>query len=133
MAEFTAFVAGNLTTAPKLHTGNGKARVTFTVAVNAPRRFDQNRQQWISDGGAVFQKVIAFGQLAHNVATTVRSGQAVLVHGRLQDNSYTAVRGGEEFVVHDTELVAAHIGPDLVGATAVVTKNPRPDRATASV
>jgi single-strand DNA-binding protein len=128
---FTAVIVGNLTADPELHVGKGKARVTFTIAINPPSRFDEQRQRWISDGGVVFQKVVAFGQRAHNVAASLHRGDAVVVHGRVKDNSYTATRGTEEFVIKDTELVAAHIGLELGGAIATITKNRRPDQGAA--
>ncbi|WP_020502332.1 single-stranded DNA-binding protein [Sciscionella marina] len=130
MFEFSVFLAGNLVADPELHTGPKSARVTFTIAVNPPRRYDKQRQCWINQGGTVYEQIVAFGQLARNAATSLHRGDHVTAYGRLQDNSRTITRGSEDFIDHATELLATYIGVDLNTATATVTRNPRAEHPT---
>jgi single-strand DNA-binding protein len=124
MNEMT--IHGNLTSNadPIRYSAEGKAAVTFSVAVNR-RRYDRQTGQW-TDLNPIFHRVVAFGALAENAANLAK-GTAVTVTGELADDSWTPEDGKR---VYRTQLIAADIAVSLRFATATVTKNPRRDSNT---
>jgi single-strand DNA-binding protein len=122
MHEIHASLAGNLTRDPELRsTANGQAVASLSIAVT-PRRYDANTQQW-RDGTTSYIDVSAWGQLAENVAKSLRQGDRALVQGRWVTRAFTPQSGpnaGSE--VRRLEVVADEIGPGLRWATARPTK-----------
>ena len=80
-----AFVTGVVTKAPeKRFTNNDMAVSGFTINI------DKNNETLL--------RVIAFGQLADNVASTVGQGDSVAVEGKLQVNTYKLPNGKDKKV-----------------------------------
>ena len=80
-----AFVTGVVTKAPeKRFTNNDMAISGFTINI------DKNNETLL--------RVIAFGQLADNVASTVAQGDSVAVEGKLQVNTYKLPNGKDKKV-----------------------------------
>ena len=116
----TVTIAGNLTRDPEIrYTRDGQATVTFGLAVN--RRW-QNRQtsQW--EESTSFFDVVAWRELAENVALSLTKGARVTVSGRLEQRSWETDDGERRSRV---ELVADDIGASLRFATAEVQRTQR--------
>ena len=80
-------LVGRLTRDPELRaTPDGISVVRFTLAVDRGMRAGEERQTDFFD-------IVAFRQLADNVANYVTKGRLVLVEGRLQTRSYTDREG----------------------------------------
>jgi single-strand DNA-binding protein len=80
-------LVGRLTRDPELRaTPDGTSVVRFAIAVNRPVRPGAEEQVDYFD-------IVAFRQLADNVANYVTKGRLVLVEGRLQTRSYTDREG----------------------------------------
>jgi single-strand DNA-binding protein len=121
----SASFVGNLTADPKLIFGNsGKARATFSVAVNEGQGEDEKTH---------FVNVTAFGTLAENLADSLSKGQRVLVIGRLNTYSKDVTIDGDDKSLTMVSFTASAIGPDLRWATAKVTKVVREGNAAADV
>ena len=117
----TVTIAGNLTRDPEIrYTRDGQATVTFGLAVN--RRW-QNRQtsQW--EESTSFFDIVAWRELAENVALSLTKGARVTVSGRLEQRSWETDDGERRSRV---ELVADDIGASLRFATAEVQRTQRP-------
>ena len=115
-------LVGNAVRQPELRfTASGQATASFGLAVN--RRW-QNRQTQEWDEAVSYFTVVAWRQLAENVAESVDKGTRLVVHGRLEQRSWEDRDGQKKSTV---ELVADAIGPDLSYATAQVTRNERRD------
>lgn len=113
-------IIGNATRDPeKKYTPSGSAVATFGVAVN--RRW-QNRTTNEWDEAVSFFDVVAWDELAENVAESVQKGTRVVVAGRLDQRSWETQDGEKRSKV---EIVADEIAPSLRYATAVVTKRER--------
>ncbi len=122
----TVTITGNATRDPELRfTPAGNAVVNFGVAVN--RRW-QNRQTNEWEEAVSFFDIVAWSQLAENVAESVGKGNRVTVTGRLEQRSWKTDTGENR---SKTEIVADDVGPSLRWATATVTRNdyPNEDRA----
>ena len=116
----TVTIAGNLTRDPEIrYTRDGQATVTFGLAVN--RRW-QNRQtsQW--EESTSFFDIVAWRELAENVALSLTKGARVTVSGRLEQRSWETDDGERRSRV---ELVADDIGASLRFATAEVQRTQR--------
>ena len=116
----TVTIAGNLTRDPEIrYTRDGQATVTFGLAVN--RRW-QNRQtsQW--EESTSFFDVVAWRELAENVALSLTKGARVTVSGRLEQRSWETDDGERRSRI---ELVADDIGASLRFATAEVQRTQR--------
>ncbi len=121
-------IEGNTTDIPTLgYTHSGIAYASFTVAVNI-RRFDRSKGEWVSRE-PVFHRVVAFGDLAENVANSLQKGTALIVVGELVDDSWTDGDGRKQ---PRTQIEARNIAPSLRNATAQVTKLPRRQPAEAA-
>ncbi|MBQ8847990.1 MAG: single-stranded DNA-binding protein [Candidatus Gastranaerophilales bacterium] len=78
-----AFVTGIVTKAPeKRFTQNDMAIAGFTINI------DQNNEALL--------RVVAFGQLADNIASTISQGDSVAVEGKLQVNSFKLPNGKDK-------------------------------------
>jgi len=78
-----AFVTGIVTKAPeKRFTQNDMAIAGFTINI------DQNNEALL--------RVVAFGQLADSIASTISQGDNVAVEGKLQVNSYKLPNGKDK-------------------------------------
>ena len=114
---------GNLTGDPKLIFGDsGKARATFSVAVNEGQGETEKTH---------FVNVTAFGSLSENIADSLSKGQRVVVVGRLNTYSKDVTIDGDEKSLTMVNFTASAIGPDLRWATAKVTKVVREGNADA--
>lgn len=116
-------LVGNLTGDPKLIFGDsGKARATFSVAVNEGQGETEKTH---------FVNVTAFGTLAENIADSLSKGQRVVVVGRLNTYSKDVTIDGDDKSLTMVSFTASAIGPDLRWATAKVTKVVREGNAAA--
>ncbi|MBJ7362036.1 MAG: single-stranded DNA-binding protein [Ilumatobacteraceae bacterium] len=110
-------VVGNLTRDPELrYTQAGKATCTVGIAVN--RRYQLNGE-W--QEATTFMNVVAWDQLAENIAASLSKGTRVLVSGRLDVREYEAKEGGKRTSV---DIVADEVGPTLRWATVSVERTP---------
>ncbi len=109
-------IVGNLTHDPELRFGaSGKARASFTVAVNERHGEDEEV--------AHFLRCTAFGTLAENVCETLRKGHRVVAVGRFNTwNSELTLEGGDVKRINNVGLTVSSIGPDLLWARARVAK-----------
>lgn len=94
-------------------TRNGGTMTTLRVGTT-PRRRDAATGEW-RDGQTSWFSVLVFGDLADNVARSMRKGDPVLVRGRcsLKRSEYQ----GKEHL--NAEIVADAIGPELSRGTAL--------------
>ncbi len=117
MASNSITVVGNLTRDPELRfTQSGKPTVTLGLDVN--RRYQVNGE-WQEQTS--YMNVVAWDQLAENIAASLTKGSRVLVTGRLDVREYEARDGGKRTAV---DIVADEIGPSLRWATASVERTP---------
>ena len=116
----TITIAGNLTRDPEIrYTRDGQANTTFGLAVT--RRW-QNRQSEEWEESTSFFDVVAWRELAENVALSLVKGSRVIVSGRLDQHSWETELGERRSRV---EMVAEDIGPSLRFATAEVQRTER--------
>ncbi len=124
--ETTLTLVGNLTADPELRfTPNGVAVAKFTVA-STPRSYDKATNSWV-DGETLFMSCTVWRQAAENAGESLSKGMRVFVTGKLKARSYEAKEGGKRTVF---ELEVEAFGPDLIRASAKVTKNPPAAGAT---
>lgn len=115
-------IVGNCTVDPTLrYTSSGQATASFGLAVN--RRW-QNRQTNEWEEAVSYYTVVAWRELAENVAESVHKGTRVIVNGRLEQRSWEGNDGQKKSTV---EVVADEVGPSLRWASAAVTRNERRD------
>lgn len=109
-------IVGNLTHDPEVRFGTtGKARATFTVAINEKRGEEEV---------AHFIRCTAFGELAENIGESLRRGHRVIVTGRFdtyQGNDLLLADGSTKRITY-TGLIVSSAGPDLLWARARVAK-----------
>lgn len=109
----TTTIVGNVTREPELkYASTGKAYLRIGVAVSKRQQVDGVWQ----DGPTSYFDVVAFGNLAENVAATVTKGTRIVATGRLEQRNYE-VDGQKRSAV---ELIADEIGAALSRATADV-------------
>lgn len=113
----TTTITGNLTREPEIrYTREGKATCQLGVAVN--RRWqDKVTQEW--QESTSFFDVIAWNELAENMALTLTKGMRVIVTGRLEQRSWETEDGEHRSKV---EITADEVGPSLLFATADVSR-----------
>jgi single-strand DNA-binding protein len=117
MASNTITVVGNLTRDPELrYTQAGKATVTVGIAVN--RRYQVNGE-WQEQ--TTYMNVVAWDQLAENIAASLTKGARVLVTGRLDVREYEGRDGVKRTSV---DIVADEVGATLRWATVNIERNP---------
>jgi len=115
MASNSITVVGNLTRDPELRfTQAGKPTVTLGIAVN--RRYQVNGE-WQEQTS--YMNVVAWDQLAENVAASLTKGARILVTGRLEIREYEARDGGKR---QSVDIVADEIGPTLRWATVQIER-----------
>ncbi len=111
----TTTIVGNLTRDPEIrYTREGQATASLGVAVN--RRW-QNRETNEWEESTSFFDVIAWRDLAENVALSLTKGTRVVVAGRLEQRSWETEEGERRFKV---EIVADEVGAALRFATVDV-------------
>jgi len=114
----TVTITGNLTREPEIrYTREGQAQCQLGVVVN--RRWQQDGEWQESTS---FFDVIAWRDLAENVALSLTKGMGVVVTGRLEQRSWETEAGEHRSKV---ELTADDIGPSLKWATADVARTER--------
>jgi len=105
-----AFITGAVVKAPeKRFTQNDMAIAGFTV------NFDPANEGLI--------RVIAFGQLAETVASTVNIGDSVAVEGRLQVNSYKLPNGKDKKVFEIQASTVEKMGASAPVSTPQIAQN----------
>ena len=110
-------ISGNITREPEMrYTPSGVSKATFGVAVNRSWR-NQQTQEW--EEQTSFFNVVAWRQLAENVAASLTKGSRVVVSGRLEQRSWETDQGEKRSIV---EIVADDIAASLRFATAEVHK-----------
>jgi single-strand DNA-binding protein len=120
MAGNTVELVGNLTRDPELRfTPNGAPVANFGLAVNRRWR-NQQSNEW--EEQTSFFDVVAWRDLAENVAESLQRGTRVIVVGRLEQRSWETQEGEKRSKV---EVIADEIGPSLRWATAQVVKSER--------
>lgn len=125
MADANAVtIAGGLGKDPELrYATNGKAFTKFSLANG---RSKKQGDKWVDE--TYWFDVVTFGQLAENVAESLRKGSKVVVTGKLSQRSWETDDGQKRSTV---ELVADDVSVSLRVATAVVTRNERKERVGA--
>ncbi len=94
-------IIGRLTQDPEVrYTQSGKAVASFTVAVNRPKRHDQQKAD------ADFIPIVAWEKLAETIGNNLAKGQRCLIEGRLQIRSYEANDGQKRRVA---EVIAQNM------------------------
>ncbi len=120
MAGNTVELVGNLTRDPELRfTPNGAPVANFGLAVNRRWR-NQQTNEW--EEQTSFFDVVAWRDLAENVAESLTRGTRVMVVGRLEQRSWETQEGEKRSRV---EVIADEIGPSLRWATAQVVRSER--------
>lgn len=116
--ETVITVCGVLGQDPELRfTPAGKPVANLSIA-STPSRYDRNTSQW-TDGTTMWMRASAWGEMAENVAESLRKGMWVIARGRLGQRDYTTREGENRSVL---QLEVDHIGPDLRRQRAQVTK-----------
>ena len=120
MAGNTVELVGNLTRDPELRfTPNGAPVANFGLAVNRRWR-NQQTNEW--EEQTSFFDVVAWRDLAENVAESLTRGTRVMVVGRLEQRPWETQEGEKRSRV---EVIADEIGPSLRWATAQVVRSER--------
>jgi single-strand DNA-binding protein len=116
----TTTLAGNLTRDPEIrYTRDGHANATFGLAVT--RRFQHGHDpEW--EEATSFFDVVAWRDLAENLALSLVKGSRVVVTGRLEQHSWETDAGERRSRV---EVVAEDIGASLRFATVEVSRTER--------
>jgi single-strand DNA-binding protein len=122
MPDNTVTLVGNVTRDPELRfTPTGQAKMTLGLAVN--RRW-QNRSTSEWEEQTSFFNVVAWRDLAENVAESIQKGARVVVTGRLEQRSWETENGEKRSVV---EVSADEIAASMRWATVDVRKVDRRD------
>lgn len=118
-------VSGNLVDDPKMiQTPQGRNLATFTLAENT-RVFDSQSNQW-ADGLTVYYDVAidannrANGNLAQNVAASLKKGQYVNVEGDLTHHAYIDRENNPQV---GSRIWASDVTPSLKFATVDIHPN----------
>ena len=89
-------LVGRMTRDPELRrTGNGSAVASFTLAINRPKRNDEEQQ-------ADYISCVVWNKIAENVERYCSKGSLVGVEGRLRSRTYDNAQGQRVYV---TEVV----------------------------
>lgn len=101
-------------------TAKGALLTSFRLA-STPRWSDKQTGEWV-DGTTTWYSVVAWRNLADNVAASLDKGDPVLVHGRLRTVAWERDgRTGETL-----EIEALSVGPDLNRGRATYRRVIRP-------
>lgn len=113
-------IVGNIARDPEMRfTPNGAAVANFGVAVNR-RWFDKKANDWAEE--VSFFDVVAWRDLAENVADSITKGMRVVVVGRLEQRTWETQDNEKRSKV---EIVADEVAPSLRWSTASITRNER--------
>jgi single-strand DNA-binding protein len=113
-------IIGNVGQDPELRfTQGGQANVKMTVATSR-----KVKEEWVS----TWHTVVAWGQLAENIAGSVLKGTRVIVSGRLDVREWTDKNDNKKT---SYEIAAEEIGISLKNAMVVVEKNAPKEQASA--
>lgn len=116
----TITVAGNLSRDPEIrYTREGQATTVFALAVNR-RWLNRQTQEW--DESVSFFDVVAWRDLAENVALSLTKGMRVVVTGRLEQRTWETDEGERRSKL---ELVADDIGASMRFASVEVHRTER--------
>lgn len=117
--ETTITIIGNLVADVELRfTPSGAAVANFTVA-STPRTFNKASNEW-EDGNTLFLPCSIWRDAAEHCAESLTKGTRVIVQGRLQQRSYDDREGNKRT---SYEVAVDDVGPSLLRATAVVTRD----------
>jgi single stranded DNA-binding protein len=118
-------IAGNVSQEPELRvTTSGMNVLTFNVA-DSHGKDDKKK--------TTFHSITVFGQLAENVAASIKKGDTVLVSGRVEVDEYTKKDGSK---AKSIKVVADEVGfsmrwnsvvPDQTGTTMGAIKKAFPN------
>ena len=110
-------VIGNVGQHPEIKfTNSGQPVCTFSIAET--RRYkdsndnDQEQTTW--------WRIVAWREMAENIADSIHKGDRVLVSGRCEIRSYKDSDDVDKYI---TEITAYDVAPSLRWATATVSKN----------
>jgi single-strand DNA-binding protein len=110
---------GNITRDPEIRFGESKkAYCRFGLAVDVP----VEPGNWSGPKETVFYEVTCFESLAVNVTDSLSKGMRVIVHGRPESQDWTDKEGNARVT---KRILANGCGPELLWATAKVTKTPK--------
>lgn len=99
-----AFVTGVVVKAPeKRFTSNDMAITGFTINIDKANE--------------TMLRVVAFGQLAENISSTIVQGDSVAVEGKLQVNTYKLPNGKDKKVYEINANTVEKIGSTQSGST----------------
>ncbi len=116
MNETYVTMIGNAVEDPvRRTTRSGTPFVTFRIASTVRRRRPDGEYE---DAGTSFVNVMAFRQLARNIADSVSKGQPLVVNGRLRVNRWQR----EERSGVSVEIDANSVGHDLTRGVSKFTK-----------
>ena len=115
---------GNLTRDPELrtvNTYNGAVSVCdFTIAVNKPRRSQQNQDAQQQGGDADFFRITTWRGLAENCSRYLAKGRKVYVSGPLSARTYQANDGSTrvslEVSADEVEFLSSRADAQAMGA-----------------
>ena len=84
---------GHITKDPELRftAGSGTAVSRFTIAINRPKRKDQEKAE------TDFINCVAFGKRAETIAQYFQKGSQIAISGRIQTGSYEAKDGTKRY------------------------------------
>ena len=118
MADNTVSLVGNLTRDPEMRFGanGGTAVVSFGMAVNSRKK--SNSGEWEDE--PKFFDVVAFGDLAENIAASLTKGTRIVLNGKLDWSQWDDKDGGGKR--SKVQVIAESVGADLRWATVVVTR-----------
>lgn len=118
-------VVGNIVDDPELRfTPTSRAVCKFRVVTNP--RYQDGTGHW-KDGESSFVSVIAWGTLAENIAGSLKKGDRVMTYGVFGQRQYE-VEGQKRST---WEMTAEAVGPDLLWASAKVSKMQRASQGAA--
>lgn len=118
--QATAWVIGHVAGPPETH-GEGSSRRTKLRVLSNSSYFDRHSGTWV-DREVSGTDVTCWGDLARNVAESIRVGDPVLVHGRLEENRWTDKEGNNR---RSMQLIAELVAHDLNRGTASFVKAAR--------
>jgi single-strand DNA-binding protein len=125
MSDSAITLSGTLTRDFELKfLGDGTAVAQSAIAINERKLVNG---EW-TDGEASFYEVVAWRQLAENVAASLQKGNRIVVRGKLRVRDWQREDGSKG---RSVEVVADDIAASCKWATLEVTKNGRSERVGA--
>lgn len=126
--ETVITIVGNLVDDPELRFAPAGAAVCRFRVASTPRVFNKTTNEW-EDGEGLFLTCSVWRQAAENAAATLARGMRVIVQGRLKQRSYEDREQVKRTVY---EIDVDEVGPSLLRASVVVTKNPAGGQASSA-